>query len=297
MTLLSPAPLRQNRPPLPEEPQLSESDFQRIAAFSQREFGLCQSGDKKQLVHSRLIRLLRETGCPDIATLLLRLETDPQCRERTALISALTTNVTAFFREPHHFRQLADELLRPRLEALRRGARLRIWSAGCSAGQEPCSIALTILDHLPEACRLNIRILATDIDAAMISRARRGLYSAEECSGLSAQMEREHFRTTPDGQRQIGPEAGEMIRYAALNLIEDWPVQGPFDAIFCRNVAIYFDKPTQMTLWQRFARLLAPGGLLFIGHSERVSGPAGDCLTSAGITTYRLSATPDRRMK
>ena len=294
MTLLAPLPSASRRSAAADQP-LSDSDFQRIAAFSQREFGLCQSGDKKQLVHARLMRLLTETGCPDIATLLNRLETDPNCAERSALVTALTTNVTAFFREAHHFRQFAEEVLAPRMTGLKRGGRLRIWSAGCSAGQEPCSIAMTILEHLPEAPRLNIRILATDIDPPVIARARGGIYSAEESSGLPPPLAARYTTPGTRGQLHIAPQVSEMIRYATLNLIEDWPVQGPFDAIFCRNVAIYFDKPTQTRLWSRFAELLAPGGLLFIGHSERVTGPACERLTSAGITAYRQTAAANRR--
>lgn len=287
MTLLAPRDS-------PAEAPLSDADFARIAEYSRREFGLFQQENKRQLLHSRLLRLLADLDCPDIATFLDRLDSRPGGAEREALISALTTNVTSFFREAHHFRQFGEGVLRPRLGDLRRGARLRIWSAGCSGGQEPCSIAMTVLDLLPEAPRLNIRILATDIDAKILDRARTGRYPAEEAQAIPAALRAALSRPAGPDHFALDDRITGMIRFAALNLVEAWPLRGPFDAIFCRNVAIYFDKPTQARLWSRFAGLLAPGGMLFIGHSERVSGPAAGLLSSTGITAYRLTSAAER---
>lgn len=273
----------------------TDTDFARIAAFAHREFGLHLVPSKKDLVYSRLLKRLRQTGCPDFATYVARLESDGEVEERRALITALTTNVTHFFREEHHFRLLADQLIRPMAEGLRGGRRLRLWSAGCSAGQEPYSMAMTLLHHLPEAARLNVRILATDIDPAILDRARAGEYPAEELQSIpeayrALLADRAAGRPPAQGERfRIPPQISGLIRFAELNLMRDWPLQGPFDAIFCRNVAIYFDKPTQARLWQRFADLLAPGGLLCIGHSERLDGPAAKLMTSIGITAYRRS--------
>lgn len=292
--------LRASRPIRPHfrpatEHSLSERDFNRIAGFAYREFGLHLPAPKLGHVRSRLLRLLEQLQCPDFTTLCDRLEAAPQGPLRRALISALTTNVTQFFREEHHFRLFAEALVKPRLAALRAGARLRIWSAGCSAGQEACSIAMTLLEILPDAGRLNIRILGTDIDPAVLEQARRGTYPLEEVQGIPPHIrrsmtEQEPATPTDVARLRIAPQVAGMIRFAELNLIEDWPLKGPFDAIFCRNVAIYFDKPTQSRLWERFTNLLSPEGMLLIGHSERVAGPAADRLTSAGITTYRLSA-------
>lgn len=301
MTLISPSMTNGRARAVPSdlapEGALSDGDFARIAAFAHREFGLHLPQSKKQHVQSRLIRLLSQTGCPDFKTLCDRLEAQPNAPERNPLISALTTNVTQFFREEHHFRLFAEEVLRPQLPALRAGKRLRIWSAGCSAGQEALTIAMTILDILPEAADLNIRILGTDIDPAILEDARRGEYTYEDISGIPEKMRRSMVEQTASKRCRITPRASKMISYGELNLIGTWPMRGPFDAIFCRNVAIYFDKPTQAMLWNRFTDLLSPGGILMIGHSERVSGPAADRLTSAGVTSYRLagpSSSPER---
>lgn len=277
----------------PDEPRgeipFTKADFARIAAFAHREYGLNLQEAKKDLVYSRLIKRLRKTGCPDFASYCDQLEGDPNSPERVELISALTTNVTHFFREEHHFRLLTDLILKPRLDKLRAGQRLRIWSAGCSAGQEPYSMAATIFDTLPEAPRMNIRILATDIDPAILAKARAAQYPADEIKGVPDRLRGLMFERDSPGAstQQVSARLRGLVHFAELNLMTDWPVRGPFDAIFCRNVAIYFDKPTQARLWQRFAALLAPGGLLCIGHSERLSGPAADQLATAGITAYR----------
>ena len=270
----------------------TDADFRRIAGFAQREFGLALQDNKKQVIHSRMLRLLQETGCPDLPTFFARLEGDPLAPERVALVSALTTNVTSFFREAHHFDLFADQLLKPDLQKLRAGQRLRVWSAGCSAGHEPCSVAMRVLELLPEAAKLNIRILATDIDPAIIAKARHAKYPEEEARTIPPHIRQSLTKPLPGGQFMPDEKVTGMIRFAELNLVGDWPMKGPFDAIFCRNVAIYFDKPTQARLWSRFAQLLRPEGMLFIGHSERVSGSATAELASAGITAYRrLSQT------
>lgn len=271
------------------ERPLSEAEFARVAAFARAEFGLALQVGKKDLVQNRLNRILRQFRCPDAGTFFDRVENDPHCEERAALVSALTTNVTNFFREPHHFRLFSELILKPRAEALARGQRLRVWSAGCSAGQEPCSIAMTILELFPPPARINARILATDIDGAIIERARLGHYPDEERQSIPEAYRSRMIADGLKGSFQIRRELREMISFGELNLVQPWPMRGPFDAIFCRNVAIYFDKPTQIRLWERFARMLVPGGMLFIGHSERVTGPAAEVLVSAGVTSYRLT--------
>ncbi len=162
----------------------TDADFARIAAFAHREFGLNLVLSKKDLVYSRLLKRLRQIGCPDFATYVALLEAEGEGEERRALITALTTNVTHFFREQHHFRLLAEQVIRPAAESFRAGRRLRLWSAGCSAGQEPYSMAMTVLHELPDAARLNLRILATDIDPAILDRARAGEYPAEELPSI-----------------------------------------------------------------------------------------------------------------
>lgn len=287
MTALSPIaavpPADQGQGDLP----FTTRDFDRIAAFAYREFGLSLQASKKNLVYSRLVKRLRALNLPGFQPYCDLIESPEGRAEHEAIVSALTTNVTHFFRESHHFDLLASLAVKPRLQALRAGERLRIWSAGCSAGMEPYSIAMTLLDTLPEAAQLNIRILATDVDPAILARARDALFSAEEVRPIPDRMKPWAFGPAEAGQHRIAPKVTQMVRFAELNLMQDWPVRGPFDTIFCRNVAIYFDKPTQARLWQRFAGLLAPGGLLFIGHSERLGGPAEAAFTSVGTTAYR----------
>ena len=275
----------------PVDLPFSEADFARIAAFAHREFGLNLQASKKDLVYSRLIKRLRALGLADFDSYCRLIETADGAQEREALTSALTTNVTHFFREGHHFELLANLAVKPQLAALKAGRRLRLWSAGCSAGMEPYSIAMTLLDALPEAAQLNIRILATDVDRAILDRAQAALYAGEETRPIPDRMKPQAIARAPDGQMRILPKITQMVRFAELNLMQDWPVRGPFDAIFCRNVAIYFDKPTQARLWQRFATLLAPDGLLFIGHSERLNGPAEATFTSVGVTAYRKTGS------
>ena len=277
------------------ELRLSAQDFSRIAAIAQREFGLFLPENKRDLVRSRLQKLLAQTGCPDVPSFCDRVEQDPDGAERSGLISALTTNVTHFFREEHHFRLLTEQVLRPAQDRIRTGGSLRLWSAGCSAGQEPRSMAMTLLDLFPNADQLNIRILATDIDPAILARAKRGEYSLEEAEGIPARLRSTLTEPAGPGSLRLVAKVNALIRFGELNLMSDWPMRGKFDAIFCRNVAIYFDKPTQARLWQRFADHLLPGGLLCIGHSERLGGSALDVMGSAGITAYRLNTMGTRQ--
>lgn len=262
-------------------------DFDRIAAFAYKEFGLSLQASKRDLVYSRLLKRLQALGMTSFHDYCDLLE-GPQGRaEHDSIVSALTTNVTHFFREGHHFDLLRELLIQPRLNSVKSGARLRIWSAGCSAGMEPYSVAMTLLDCLPEAGQLNIRVLATDLDPTILARARTARFSTEEIKPIPDRMKAWALQGAATGQHLIAAKVTQMVRFAELNLMQDWPLRGPLDAIFCRNVAIYFDKPTQAKLWQRFAALLAPGGLLFIGHSERLSGPAEAEFSSVGITAYR----------
>jgi chemotaxis protein methyltransferase CheR len=171
--------------------------------------------------------------------------------------------------------------------------RLRIWSAGCSTGQEPYTIALTLLAAYPELRRWDFRILATDIDSNVVARAATGLYPASELNGLSAQRTMLFEKAGP-GEIRIPEEARDLVAFKLLNLIEPWPVSGPFDAIFCRNVAIYFDKPTQGTLFDRLGQVLAPDGFLYIGHSENLQAVSKG-FRLVGKTVYQRKAEAGTR--
>jgi len=167
------------------------------------------------------------------------------------------------------------------------GNRLRIWSAGCSAGQEPYSIAAAILESWPDVADLDFRILATDVDPDILRAAKSGKYGDDEISKIPTNYRQIMFPKFCSGDTLLSPKVSELIKFARINLIEDWPMTGKFDVIFCRNVAIYFDKRTQANLWKRLHNILTPGGVLFIGHSERLSEHIEDKFDSIGVTTYR----------
>ena len=263
---------------------LSDQDFESIAEFAHKHFGLAMSSSKKPLVSSRLARRLRKLNFTDFKSYLQELNGPNADSERSELLSLLTTNVTQFFREPHHFDTLRNDVLPPLLERARRGDRVRLWSAGCSNGQEPYTIAMVLKELCPDVEKLDVKILGTDIDPVVVRKASSARYSAEELS----QIPREYsaYYTLPGQDGTIREDLRALLTFGVLNLIEPFPFKGKFDAIFCRNVAIYFDTPTQQKVWHAFQRSLNPGGYLFIGHSERMSGPAAAALQTAGITTY-----------
>jgi chemotaxis protein methyltransferase CheR len=263
-------------------------DFNRIAALLQKESGIHLQESKASLVYSRLAKRLRALHIESFREYCKLVVEDTD--ERMNMLAALTTNVTRFFREPHHFEHLKTHVLPPLLEAARRGGAVRIWSAACSSGQEPYSLALAILSLMPEAASKDIKVLATDIDPNMVARGRNGVYAPAELRDVPAEVKRRWFVAASEegqGNLRVAEELRALVAFRPLNLIGNWPMRGPFHAIFCRNVVIYFEEATQSKLWSRFVPLLAPGGCLYIGHSERVTGPALSSLDSVDITTYR----------
>ena len=247
----------------------SEEDFQALRVLVKSLTGIHLSEQKRELVYGRLTRRLRALQLRSFAEYRDRLTRDQQ--EVAELCNAITTNLTSFFREPHHFQYLRDHVLAPLAADPGRGRRLRIWSAGCSTGEEPYSIAMAVLEALPEPERWDVKILATDLDSEVLERARRGVYPAERTGNISPELLERFFieRQEPGGPcRQIAPQVAALVTFKQLNLIHDLPMRGPLDAIFCRNVVIYFDKETQRELFARIARLQRSGGLLFLGHSE-----------------------------
>jgi chemotaxis protein methyltransferase CheR len=246
-----------------------EEDFQALRELVKSVTGIHLSDQKRELVYGRLTRRLRALQLRSFAEYRERLQGDVQ--ELAELCNAITTNLTSFFREPHHFQYLREHLFAPLAADRRGGRRLRIWSAGCSTGEEPYSIAMTVLEALPDPSRWDVRILATDLDSEVLERARRGIYLAERMGNISPERLQRFFidRQEAGGLcRQIAPEVAALVTFKQLNLIHALPMRGPLDAIFCRNVVIYFDKETQRELFARIARLQRPGDLLFLGHSE-----------------------------
>ena len=267
---------------------LRDDDFARIAALVHKISGIVLAQNKRPLVQSRLSRRLRALGMAGFDVYADFVSRPENVQEQSELLTAVTTNVTSFFREQHHFDTLIQSALPALAARAQAGGRVRIWSAGCSSGEEPYSIAACVLAVLPSAATLDLRILATDIDTTMVARAAAGLFPAEAAAGLPSDHRRRLFTSSPQaGLVQVSDQAKALVTCKALNLQGDWPMRGPFDVIFCRNVVIYFDKSTQERLWQRFADTLVPGGHLMIGHSERVSGPALSLFSAEGITTYR----------
>jgi chemotaxis protein methyltransferase CheR len=270
--------------------EFTDEDFQALRTLVKEMTGINLAESKRELVYGRISRRLRALGLSSFAAYREVLETGDGS-ELVAFCNALTTNLTAFFREVHHFNYLRDDFLAPRREAGRRAERIRIWSSACSSGEEPYSIAMTIAETLPDWQKWDIKILATDLDSDILARAQRGRYNAERVKGLDPKRLGRFFAETRDGTErgyQVVPEIAQMITFKQINLMHELPMSGPLDAIFCRNVVIYFDKDTQRGLFSRMAKLQRPGNLLFLGHSETLFKVSED-YALIGKTVYRRS--------
>jgi len=233
------------------------------------------------MVYSRLARRLRALGLTRFKDYRALLD-DPENDEIIACINAITTNLTRFFRESHHFDHLRDEVLPKAAQGSLAGngkRRFRLWSAGCSTGEEAYSMAMTVAEFVKTPAAWDMRILATDLDTQVLATASAGLYPKKALDTVSAAQRKRWFARPPDSPRfkveddakerfKIDSRVRNLIAFKQLNLLEGWPMKGPFDAIFCRNVMIYFDRETQKTLVDRFADLLKPDGFLYLGHSE-----------------------------
>ncbi|WP_099863929.1 protein-glutamate O-methyltransferase [Pararhizobium haloflavum] len=277
---------------------LTRRDLSEIAAMIYADAGIALNESKASLVYSRLSKRIRQLGLADFAAYCALVGAPGGEAERREMLSFLTTNFTRFFRENHHFDHLRDHVLPPLLKSAREGGRVRIWSAGCSDGQEPYSIALTALSLMPEIGSYDFRILASDIDPKIIAKARAGVYDDHAVETVPAAMRKQWLRENPTGSGgrwSVGPQAKALIAFRELNLLTEWPFKGPFQVIFCRNVVIYFDEQTQARVWGRYCDMLAPGGHLYIGHSERLSGPAKDRFDNIAITTYRRRTDDSQR--
>ncbi|MDG4649242.1 protein-glutamate O-methyltransferase [Roseibacterium sp. SDUM158017] len=271
---------------------MSDADFEGLARHIHAQTGIVMNASKRTMLVSRLSRRLRKLGLPDFASYRKLLETQANGEERRELISAITTNVTSFFREPVHFDALA-KLVPSLAERARQGERIRIWSAGCSSGEEPYSIAMTLIEHWPGIETADVRILATDIDPQMIEKARKGVFAQPQNGQETLPVLQRHMKPQSDTRTIAAASAlKDLLRFEELNLLDQWPFNGMFDVIFCRNVVIYFDAETRLGLWRRFAERLHPGGTLFIGHSERVDADLEPMLASSGVTQYRRMPDP-----
>ncbi|WP_374668737.1 protein-glutamate O-methyltransferase CheR [Ramlibacter sp.] len=260
---------------------IERAEFDRARRLISELAGIQLSPHKRQMVHNRLSRRLRAHGMASFGAYLDLVERDP--REREAFVNALTTNLTAFFREPHHFELLAA-LAAEHGRAQRRP--LRVWCSACSTGEEAWSIAMTLREA---GCAAEV--LASDIDTDALETAAGGVYPAERAAALSAARRRQHLLRgvgANEGWVTVRPELRPMVRFAQLNLQSaEWPPMEPFDVVFCRNVVIYFDREAQRRLLERFTRVLRAGGLLIVGHAE--SFPATHpAFRACGRTAYRF---------
>lgn len=287
--MTDPRPLRDASPVPGGEFAFTWADFQQIAEFVHGEAGIVLPESKANLVYSRLAKRLRAIGLRSFRDYCALVESSDGIDERQALIAAMTTNVTRFFREGHHFEHLAANVLPDLAAAARRGEKIRIWSSACSSGEEPYSIALTLLSIMPDAGDYDILILASDIDPDILARAQTGSYPAARLADIPLPMRGrwvENDRTDSKPQFQFAEPVRKLIRFRQLNLLKEWPLRASFQVIFCRNVMIYFDLETQNRIWARFADRMTPGGHLYIGHSERVATESLP-FSLAGQTTYR----------
>lgn len=253
---------------------LSADRFNRLAALIYDETGIKMPRTKATMLEGRLRRRVRDTGTATLNAYCDLLLADPTANgEIDHLINAVTTNKTDFFREPGHFDFLANTVLPTMVKQGRR--RIRTWSAACSTGAEPYTMAM-VLDRFAEANRMEYGILATDIDTEVLETARRGIYPAEQVDPVPSVMRQRYVAASTDRRAakvRIAPELRSAIGFARLNLMDThYPVGEPMDIIFCRNVLIYFDKPTQEAVVRRLCDCLRPGGYLFLGHSESIAG-------------------------
>lgn len=274
-----------NRPDSSKEFEFTSRDFERVRTLIYRNAGIALSESKQEMVYSRLARRLRATGIQSFQQYLDELESRPDHAEWEAFTNALTTNLTSFFREAHHFPLLADH-------AMRKREPMSVWCSASSTGEEPYSIAITLCEAFGSLTP-PVQIVATDIDTNVLATAANGVYPLERVEKLSPERMKRFFlrgKGRQEGMVRVRQELRQLITFQQLNLLADkWPVTGPFDAIFCRNVMIYFDKPTQGKILSRFAPLMKPDALLFAGHSENFLY-VSDAFKLRGKTVYELSS-------
>jgi chemotaxis protein methyltransferase CheR len=261
-------------------------DFERVRRLIYEHAGISLNPSKQDMVYSRLARRLRATGIRSFKDYLDRLAKNSGDTEWEAFVNALTTNLTSFFREPHHFPLLTEHMLKQKGKH-----HISLWCSASSTGEEPYSMAMTAVDAFGSFTP-PVTIVATDLDTNVLAKAEAGVYPLERVEKLPADMVKRFFLKGTGahaGQVRVRPELRAMITYRQLNLLGDeWHIRAPLDAIFCRNVMIYFDKATQLKILERFVPLLQPDGLLFAGHSESFHN-AGHLFNLRGKTVYELA--------
>ena len=268
----------------------TENDFKYLTQLIHETTGISLKSDKQELVYGRLSRRLRELGLTTFNQYCDVLKNDNQ-DEAVHFINAITTNVTHFFRENHHFEYLKNtlipDLIRDKSSSYQ--PKLRIWSAGCSSGNEPYSIAMVLKECVTNIERWDAKILATDLDSNILDVAKQGVYPLASMKTVAEARRKRWFKSgsgVNEGTVKVSKDLKDLISYKKLNLMDSWPMEGKFDFIFCRNVAIYFDTQTREKIIDRFADLLTDNGYLFVGHSETLFSVTSR-FESVGKTIYR----------
>jgi chemotaxis protein methyltransferase CheR len=271
-----------------KEFEFTRRDFERVRALIYQRAGISLADSKQEMVYSRLARRLRATGIAAFTTYLDDLDAGRMEHEWESFTNALTTNLTSFFREAHHFPMLAEHARQAPAQA---GGQLTIWCAASSTGEEAYSIAMTMCEAF-DSLTPPVHVIATDIDTNVLATAAEGVYGIERVEKVSAERLRRFFLRGKGGQEglvRVRPELRQLVSFRQLNLLDaKWPLTGQFDAIFCRNVMIYFDKATQRKILSRFVPLMKPHALLFAGHSENFLY-VSDALRLRGKTVYELN--------
>ncbi|MFK5979671.1 MAG: protein-glutamate O-methyltransferase [Rhizobiaceae bacterium] len=265
---------------------LTDTDFSAISALVLQQSGIHLGDAKKDLVYSRLTKRIRIRKLAGFGEYLKFVKSGAGTAEREELISAITTNVTNFNREGHHFEHFSTHVAPGLIERARRGEPIRMWSAACSDGREPFTLAMSLLNRMPEAGNFNIKILATDIDKKSIQTANTGQYTAEMVNRLDRKTVEKWFEPSGD-MMQVKQVVRNMVQFNVLNFLDDWPMKRKFDVIFCRNALIYFKADMQETIFDGFTRFLHDDAYMYIGHSERIVGRAVDKFKSVGPTSFQ----------
>ncbi len=273
--------------------RLSEGDFKFICQFVYETTGIVLNDSKREMLYRRLTRIVRERKLNSFADYCQLLREQGE-QEKDFFINAITTNLTSFFRENHHFEYLTTEeipaLIKSKAAEANGKKRLRFWSSASSTGEEPYSLAITILEAMKSDLSMwDIKILATDIDSNVLAKGKAGIYDVNRIEDIPQKLKQSYFFQgcgKSSDSVKVHDKLKNLITFKQLNLLHDWPMKGPFDAIFCRNVIIYFDKKTQIELFARYYELLAPGGLLFLGHSENL-GNYQQYFSNVGRTIFR----------
>lgn len=269
--------------------ELSISDFNAISGIVRKNAGIDLNEAKLGLVKSRLQKRLRTLGLVKFKDYINLVNSSAGVDELEELICAISTNVTSFNREPHHFVHFRETLLPRLIEKMKARESVRIWSAGCSNGSEAYTVACAVLDAYPEALKCDFKILASDIDKYSLETGRNGIYSDDMVAKMPDSAKTKWFEKTGRGY-EIDPKLRSMVSFKTLNLMAPWPIRKRYDAIFCRNVLIYFTQEDQAKLFSKFTHHLLEDAFMYIGHSERVIGDAAKNLISVGATTYKYSS-------